>query len=241
MKRLSYVDYRLCSIAGKIFEASTTSRQYSSAVFIRRFMLSNIATLFESGRYLMMSNTIQDVFDELDEQFGQSTYGKEKYPAKVMYWVGYTYIALARLNKLSCKQTYKLFNAKSIIKYYNIMHTFSTEEAVERMLDSINYQETDYLKQGIINLRNMIRYGQLKEYISKRLDNQFIEDGKTEHFAITKMSDGTKVYVFKGAGDVVVRSVEEENNGYILLASNPDIPLQTLRKCYKIDISNVRG
>ncbi len=54
------------------------------------------------------------------------------------------------------------------------------------------------------------------------------------------MSDGTKVYVFRGEGDAVIRSVKEENNGYILLASRPDIPLQTLRKCCKTDISNVR-
>ncbi len=112
MKRQSYVDYRLCSIAGKIFEASIISRQYSSAVIIRCFMLTNIAALFESCCYLMISNAIQDVFDELDERFGQSTYGKEKYPAKVMYWVGYTYIVLVRLNKLSCKQLYRLFSAK---------------------------------------------------------------------------------------------------------------------------------
>ena len=54
------------------------------------------------------------------------------------------------------------------------------------------------------------------------------------------MSIGTKIYVINGKGDAIIRSIEDENDGYILLASNPDIPLQTLRKCYKMDISNVR-
>ncbi len=49
-----------------------------------------------------------------------------------------------------------------MIKYYNIMHAFSTEGAVERMLDSVNYHGKDYLKQGVINLRRVIRYDQLK-------------------------------------------------------------------------------
>ena len=47
MKPLDSIEIKLCQLQAKIFEASVKNTTYSSPIFIRRFMLSNI--LFHKG------------------------------------------------------------------------------------------------------------------------------------------------------------------------------------------------
>lgn len=78
MTPLSYIELKLCQAQAKIIEESVSKTSYSSPIFIRRFAYSSIAKSFDDKVFLYRSETMGDVFDILDEEFGESHYGEIK-------------------------------------------------------------------------------------------------------------------------------------------------------------------
>ena len=79
MKPLTSIEIKLCQKQAKLFEASVSKTEYSSPVFIRRFMYSSIAKSMDDKVYLFASESEEDVFLTLEDEFGKSSYGKEKF------------------------------------------------------------------------------------------------------------------------------------------------------------------
>ena len=151
-----------------LFENSIEKANFSSPMFIRRFMVSNIALYFENKSYLSLSITEDDVIDDINEKYKCST-KNPMYSKNEMYWIGYIYAALSFLYSLSFKQVYKLFPAKEIVKYYNIYHTFDVEESSERMMENIGYIEDDFMIKGLEILRRLYILDDLKSLIGKKV------------------------------------------------------------------------
>lgn len=155
MRPLDSIEIKLCQLQAKIFEASIEKTKCSSPIFIRRFMFSSVAKSFDDKKYLFQSTSEDDVFDMLEERYGESEYGKIKYTGDQMYWIGYIYRCISIKYNLSSKAVYELFNAKDIVKHYNIGHTFDIVQAAERMMESINYcndigeKSLDYMRELI--------------------------------------------------------------------------------------------
>ncbi len=139
MKPLSSIEIKLCQKQAKIFEDSVKKAEYSSPIFIRRFMHSSIAKSFDDKLFLFMNESEDDVFSSLDEEFGKSCYGSLKYSEDQMFWIGYIYRCISIRYRISSKSVYKLFNAKEVVKYYNICHTYDIVDAAERMMEAISY------------------------------------------------------------------------------------------------------
>lgn len=167
MKPLSSIEIKLCQAQAKIFEASTNKTSYSSPIFIRRFMLSRIAKSMDDMVYLYQSDTISDAFNVLDEEFGKSSYGKLKYSEDQMYWIGYIYRCISIKYSLSSKRVYKLFNADEIIKYYNICHTFDIVDAAERMMESINYDNSSIEEKAYNAMKRLFHTDKLVNLLGK--------------------------------------------------------------------------
>ena len=91
MKQLDRECKRLADIQAELFELSTRKLEMSSEVFVRRFMNSKIVKEMDDYSFLDDSKTIEDIFKELDQQYGKTTYGSIKYNSDSMYWVGYLY------------------------------------------------------------------------------------------------------------------------------------------------------
>ncbi len=142
MKPLSSIEIKLCQKQAKIFEDSVKKAKYSSPIFIRRFMHSSIAKSFDDKLFLFMNKSEDDVFSSLDEEFGKSCYGSLKYSEDQMFWIGYIYRCISIRYRISSKSVYKLFNAKEVVKYYNICHTYDIVDAAERMMEAISYDST---------------------------------------------------------------------------------------------------
>lgn len=142
MTPLSFIEIKLCQAQAKIFEASVTKTNYSSPIFIRRFVYSSIAKSFDDKVYLYRSDTVEDAIDIINEEFGDSRYGQKKYSIDQMFWIGYIYRCICIKYNLSSKSVYKLFDARKIVEYYNIFHTFDIVDAAERMMESINYDSS---------------------------------------------------------------------------------------------------
>ena len=135
MMPLEYHELCLCRLQAKIFELSVKDTNCSSPVFIRRFMMSKYVKVFDEFDYLFMSCNLEDTFDELDEEYGKSTYGKIKYSQDEMYWIGYIYRVISIKFNLTSKQIFKLFKASEIIDYYPIYHTYDIVDAASRMIE----------------------------------------------------------------------------------------------------------
>ncbi len=54
-------------------------------------MHSSIADLIDKKIYFCSFYVDSDIFYVLDEEFGTTSYGKEKYSEDQMFWIGYIY------------------------------------------------------------------------------------------------------------------------------------------------------
>lgn len=52
-------------------------------------MMSEIVKEFDSLSILDDTLTIDNVYERLEEEFGETNYGKAKYSSEVLYWIGY--------------------------------------------------------------------------------------------------------------------------------------------------------
>ena len=154
----------------KIFEASVDGTPYSSPIFIRRFMLSDLAQSLDNKSYLIQSNSVSDNFDSLDEWYGKSNYGKDKYTKDQMHWIGYIYRCMAITFNLSSKQVYRLIGARDIVKYFNIYHTFDIVDAAKRIADNIGYSpKRDIEKKAIDYMKKLYLQDNLRKLLGEKV------------------------------------------------------------------------
>lgn len=170
MKPLSSLEIKLCQKQAKIFEESIKKTNYSSLIFIRRFMHSSIAKLFDEELFLFSTISNDDVFDTLDEEFGESTYGKEKYSEDEMFWIGYIYRCICIRYKLTSKAVFRLFNAKEIVKYYYMGHTFDIVDCAERMMEKIGYDDSPIEEKAYKIMKRLIFEERLKKFLGQNVD-----------------------------------------------------------------------
>ena len=166
MRPLESIDIILCRLNAKLFEESVEKTGYSSPIFIRRFMLSNLAKSFDKKIYLFLSTSSEECFELIDEEFGKSTYGTKKYTKDQMFWIGYMYRVIAIKYNLSSKAVYKLFNAEKIVKYYNIGHTFDVVDFAERMMASINYDASSNQEKALRLMRKLVQEERKKKNLN---------------------------------------------------------------------------
>lgn len=169
MTPLNYIELKLCQAQAKIFEASVSQTICSSPIFIRRFAYSSIAKSFDEKAYLYSSIATEEVFGIIDEEFGASRYGEIKYSPDQMFWIGYVYRCLCIKFNLSSKTVYKLFNAKQIIKYYNIYHTFDIVDASERMMESIDYDDSPVQEKAYKVAKRLFHAQKLKNLLGQKV------------------------------------------------------------------------
>lgn len=170
MNPLSSLEIKLCQAQAKIFELSVKQTKYSSPIFIRRFMYSSIAKALDNQVYLFQSDTIYEAFNVINDEFGDSNYGKIKYSEDQMYWIGYIYRCIAIKYNLSSKSVYKLFNADKIIEFYNICHTYDIVDAAERMMESINYNSSSVEERAYNYMKRIIYTEKLYKLLGQEVE-----------------------------------------------------------------------
>ena len=148
---------RLADIQAELFEKSVNNLSMSSEVFVRRYMNSNIVKELDNCSFLDDSKSVDDIFIELDNQYGKTTYGSVKYNHDAMYWAGYLYRCFAYTYEITSKQAYKLIPLKEVISLYEPYHTLDVSHAIERMLEekNISFNEEDLLKRGVELLKEI--------------------------------------------------------------------------------------
>lgn len=168
MRKLDFNEFKTSQMLASLFEKSIENSNFSSPMFIRRFMTSDFTKFFEDKSILSISTTIENIIEDLNTKYKAST-KKPMYTKNEMYWIGYIYSALSLLYDLSLKRVYKLFPSKEIVKYYNIYHTFDIEEAAERMMENIGYTKENYTQKGLAILKKLHLLDNLREMIGKEV------------------------------------------------------------------------
>lgn len=160
MKRdMDDIGLLICDMQGDIFEASISQTQCSSNIFIRRFMNSKFVQRMDDLWYLYESSTIENVFDELDQEYGKSNYGKIKFSIDELYWIGYIYRYLCYVYMIDSKRAYKIIKGSELRNLYHAYHTLDPMNAIDRILEQksikLNKSHEEMIQEGVIALRRI--------------------------------------------------------------------------------------
>ena len=150
----------LCKLQARTFELSEKKVTSSSLIFIRRFMNSNIATEFDSTAILNYPYGEEDVIESLDEEYGKTNYGTDKYSSDVLYWIGYIYRYFSYTFDISSKIAYKMVKPDELKDVYLPYHTLDPSQAIERILEAkhlliTDEEETQHQLEIMKKVRNM--------------------------------------------------------------------------------------
>lgn len=156
MKKIDEEGLRLCALQAEVFADSLTATQCSSLVFIRRFMNSEVAARMDRNGFLLEACDVTAIFNEVEAQYGPTSYGKERYGREELYWLGYLYRYWTYTYKKSSKQVYKQMKPKNLRKLYYPYHSLDPAQAIERILESSGSKEEDYTEKGVQILRGIL-------------------------------------------------------------------------------------
>lgn len=156
MKAFDENGLKLCRMQGEVFALSAKKVPCSSAVFLRRFMRSSVAERMDQGGFQFESCSVNSVFREIEEEFGYTEYGSEKYGIEELYWMGYLYRYWCFTLEKSSKQVYKIIQPKELRTLFYPYHSLDPANAIERILEAKGLNCQDYTKAGVKILRRII-------------------------------------------------------------------------------------
>lgn len=149
MKKIDELGLKLCRIQAEVFEQSVSKAECSSPIFMRRFMYSQVAQRMDAGGFLLEACDVNQIFSEIEEEFGKSSYGKEKYTREELYWIGYIYRYWAITYEKTSRQIYKIMKPKELKALYYPYHSFDPTQAIDRILEAKGLQEDDMTARGV--------------------------------------------------------------------------------------------
>ena len=136
MKKIDNDGLLLCEMQAKTFELSGIEQNTSSAVFIRRFMNSDVAKQLDNMAVLRSNMQAADILKLIDEEYGKSEYGSVKYSLNELYWIGYFYRYYAYTYDKTSKQVYKIVKPKELRDLFLPYHTMDPAQAIDRILEA---------------------------------------------------------------------------------------------------------
>ena len=134
MKTFDHDGLILAEYQGKIFEKSTELK-CSTAVFLRRFLHSDFLEKMDTNDVTALSLDVNEGIDNIQNQFGESDYGKNKYSKSAMFWMGYMYRYLSYTRGVTTKFLMRLFPYKQLNDVYYSFHTQDPEWCVHSLLE----------------------------------------------------------------------------------------------------------
>ncbi len=155
MKSIDSYGLRICAFQAGLFEKSVSNLDCSSKIFIRRFMYSDLASRMDSDGYYFDATGIEDAFDELERQYGITKYGKLKYSADEMHWIGYIYRYWAYTHEKSSKQLFKYIKPEKLRDLYFPYHSLDPAQAIGRILEANGIDINNQIARGVEILRRV--------------------------------------------------------------------------------------
>lgn len=157
---MNYHEQMMCEMQADFFELSQTAFSCSSSFFIARYMYSDVAKDLDKVddyyNYISPNNLVSilsRLYPSLNNEHGQ------KYPIKVLRWIGYIYRAFSIIKKIDSCRIYKSIKAEKMLSLYDSFHTFSVEYCINRLEEIINEkvnEQDDYeiFKQVVMSIED---------------------------------------------------------------------------------------
>ena len=155
MRKIDTYGLKLCNFQAELFQKSLNETTCSSKIFIRRFMLSDLAKRMDSEGFLFDAIDVTDALCEIEEQFGPSNYGTIKFSTEELYWAGYIYRYWSYTARKSSKQVYQIVKPDELQKLYFPYHSLDPEIAIERIKEAHGIHEIDEIARGVAILRKI--------------------------------------------------------------------------------------
>lgn len=158
MRDMDSLGLKMCSYQAVLFERSIEITDCSSRIFIRRFMNSKLARRMDRIGFMYDSLDVSDAIREVEEQYGVSAYGVEKFTVEEMHWIGYIYRYWSYIAEKSSKEIYKIMKPEALRKLYFPYHSLDPIQAIERMMETTMPEEQsgmDDIAKGVIALRKV--------------------------------------------------------------------------------------
>jgi hypothetical protein len=134
MKEFDHEGLLLAEYQGKLFEKST-ELECSTAVFLRRFLHSDYLKQMDMNDSASLALDVNEGINSIQNQFGESDYGKIKYSKSAMFWIGYMYRYLSYTREVTTKFVVDLFPYKQLNEVYYTFHTQDPEWCVQSLLE----------------------------------------------------------------------------------------------------------
>ena len=155
MKKIDTKGLKLCKIQAELFKNSIEECKSSSAIFLRRFMYSDLAKRMDKESFLFESDHLTNLYLEISEEYGETSYGSQKYGPEELYWIGYIYRYWAYTYQLSSQEIYKIIKPGELRKLYFPYHSLDPKAVILRILEAKSMKEENLLEKGVRILREM--------------------------------------------------------------------------------------
>lgn len=134
MKAFDHNGLLLAEYQGALFERSTELK-CSTPVFIRRYMHSDLLKKMDKNDAAFLTLDVNEGIESIQDQFGESDYGKIKYSKSTMFWIGYMYRYLSYTRGITTKYAMRLFPYKQLNDVYFSFHTQDPEWCLRSLLE----------------------------------------------------------------------------------------------------------
>ena len=139
-------EQRMCEMQGEFFALSTKRFSCGSALFISRFMYSELAEELDQVddpyNFISPNNLISTMASRYP---GLSNEQGTLMTEKVMHWMGYIYRAWSIIKHKESSWIYKRMKAERMAALYDTFHTFSPEYCVDRLEQIVNENSSPVL------------------------------------------------------------------------------------------------
>lgn len=136
MKKMTNNGLLLCKIQADLFANYASFSNCSPYFFIRRFMFSDLAKRFDNTTVLLDSSSNKTFIDEIDQQFGKTTFGSGKsIDSEIMYWIGYVYRYWAYIHEIPSNELFIKVQPKILESRYKLYHSMDVEYLIQRIIE----------------------------------------------------------------------------------------------------------
>ena len=165
MRKFDSIGLALCDLQGEVFELSAQLENVSTEIFVRRFVYSSVAKMFDDTSILYTDRTSADIVAMVEEEYQNAECGTVKYDKEELYWIGYFYRYFAYTYEKTTKNIYKIIKSKELRVLYPGYHSLSVAQAIEQVLEAkkIDLSEENELQRQL-EICKRIR----KEYEERR-------------------------------------------------------------------------
>lgn len=141
MREFDHNGLLLAEYQGKLFERSA-DLNCSTPIFIRRFLHSELLTEIDRNIPALLSLDANEGILRINEEYGDLSYGKDKYSKSALFWIGFMYRYISYTREQRTSFIMKLFSYKLMNEVYYTYHTQDYEWVIKNLLEINNLDES---------------------------------------------------------------------------------------------------